>query len=174
MGRALLASVIALAGIFVLAKFLARSAQAEAPQQAVGQTTSQAGATFHTNIVALTRQNNAYRRVLFTAGRMQVVAMSIPPGGDVGLEQHKHVEQVLFLVEGEGKVILNGAESPFRPGDVVFVTPGVRHNFVNVGKTPLKLYTLYAPPNHIPGRVQATKADAEADLEDEAFGQQVQ
>ena len=100
--------------------------------------------------------------------------MAIPPGGDIGAEKHERVEQVLFLVEGEGKVVVNGVESPFRPGDVVFVTPGVRHNFINTGKAPMKLYTLYAPPNHLPGRVHLTKADAEADVENEAFGRMVE
>ncbi|MDC0749198.1 cupin domain-containing protein [Polyangium mundeleinium] len=173
MTRTLLAGLLAFASVLGVVGSVSPSAQADARQQAQAQRAPRAGVTFHANIDALTRQNEAYRRVLFTAKRMQVVAMSIPPGGEVGQEQHKRVEQVLVLVEGEGKVVLNGVASPFRPGDVVLVTPGVRHNFINTGKTPLKLYTLYAPPNHIPGRVQQTKADAEADLADEAFGQQV-
>ncbi|MDI1447988.1 cupin domain-containing protein [Polyangium sp. 6x1] len=173
MMRARLAGILALSGFLAILGSFSPSARAESRQQARAQRAPRARATFHANIDALTRQNQAYRRVLFTAKRMQVVAMSIPPGGDIGEEQHKHVEQVLFLVEGEGKVVVNGVASPFRPGDVVLVTPGVRHNFINTGKTPLKLYTLYAPPNHIPGRVQQTKANAEADREDEAFGAQV-
>ncbi|MRG96784.1 cupin domain-containing protein [Polyangium spumosum] len=160
-------------GILGLLGFVSAPARAEPPQRAEGQG-AEGGATFHADIAALTRQNTAFRRVLFTAKKMQIVAMSIPPGGDIGEEMHQRVEQVLFLVEGEGKVVINGVASPFRPGDVVLVTPGVRHNFVNTGKAPLKLYTLYAPPNHLPGRVHLTKADAEADVENEAFGRLVE
>lgn len=105
---------------------------------------------------------------------MQLVVMSIPPGGDIGEEQHQHVEQILVAVEGEGKVVVNGVASPFRPGDVVFLRPGAKHNFINTGKTELKLFTIYSPPNHLRGRVHATKADAQADKADEAFGAAVE
>jgi mannose-6-phosphate isomerase-like protein (cupin superfamily) len=100
--------------------------------------------------------------------------MHIPPGGEIGEETHAHVEQTLFFLSGSGKVILDGAESDISAGDVVVVTPGTRHNFLNTGTEPLKVYTIYAPPNHIDGRVHATKADADADTEDEAFGGLVQ
>lgn len=132
------------------------------------------GGAHQANIRALTQANTAYRRVLSTAKRMQVVAMSIPPGGDIGEEQHQRVEQILVAVEGEGKAVVNGVASPFRVGDMVFLRPGAKHNFVNTGKTPLKLFTIYSPPNHLPGRVHATKADALADVEDEAFGASVE
>jgi mannose-6-phosphate isomerase-like protein (cupin superfamily) len=79
------------------------------------------------------------------------------------------VEQVLYIRSGQGTVMLDGRSSPFEAGDIVVVTPGTRHNFLNTGSEDLKITTVYAPPNHIDGRVHRTKADADADTEDEAF-----
>jgi mannose-6-phosphate isomerase-like protein (cupin superfamily) len=131
-------------------------------------------AAYHANIVDLARGNDAYRRVLFTGAQTQTVLMSIPPGTDVGEESHARVEQILFSAGGAGEAVVDGVRSPFLPGDVVVVPPGTHHDFFATGEAPLKIYTIYAPPNHLPGRVQATKADAEADVEDEAFGRKVE
>jgi len=117
-----------------------------------------------------TRENELYRRVIFTGEKSQLVVMSIPPGTDVGAEVHPHVEQTLFFLEGSGRAVLNDSESEIKAGDVVVVTPGTKHNFINTGDVALKIYTVYAPPNHIDGRVHKTKADAEADTLDEEFG----
>lgn len=137
--------------------------------------TQRAGARpYYVNILEAARSNDAYRRVLHTGLRTQTVVMSIPPGGDVGEETHKRVEQTLLCVEGSGTALLNGVKTPFRPGDLVVVPPGSVHNFINTGDTPLKIYTFYAPPNHLPGRVQLTKAAAEADEADNAFGRAVE
>lgn len=129
---------------------------------------------YHANVAQLARDNDLYRRVLFTGDKSQLVAMSIAPGDDIGLETHARVEQTIVCVSGAGRLSLNGVESGFAPGDVVVITPGTRHDVRNVGSAPLKLYTIYVPPNHIDRRVQATKADAQADHEDEAFGQRVE
>ena len=129
---------------------------------------------YHANILELARANDAYRRVLFTGTETQLVVMSIPPGGDVGQESHQIVEQILFCVGGAGEARVDGRSSPFRPGDVVVVPPGTHHNFLNTGAMPLQIYTIYAPPNHLAGRVQATKADAEADVEDNEFGRRIE
>lgn len=126
---------------------------------------------FQINIVKATAENTDFRRVLFTGANSQLVVMSIPPGGEVGQETHKDVEQVLYFQSGVGEATLNGKITPIIPGDVVVVTPGTQHNFRNTGKTPLQIFTTYAPPNHIDGRMQHTKADADADVEDEAFGE---
>ncbi len=128
-------------------------------------------APFQTNIVQATADNEDFRRVLFTGANSQLVVMSIPPGGEVGQETHKHVEQILYFQSGTGKAILDGKTTPIRPGDVVVVTPGTQHNFINTGTVPMKITTTYAPPNHIDGRIQHTKADADADHQDEAFGE---
>lgn len=126
--------------------------------------------SFHTDLAKTVAENQAFRRVLFTGKHSQLVAMSIPPGGEVGEETHDHVEQTLAFQAGTGEAILNGETYPVKPGDVVVVTPGTKHNFKNTGTEPLKIATVYAPPNHIDGRVHQTKADADADAEDEAFG----
>lgn len=125
--------------------------------------------SFQTNIVKATAENQDFRHVLFTGAKSQLVVMSIVPGGEVGQETHQHVEQTLYFQSGTGEAILDGKTTPIEPGDVVVVTPGTQHNFLNTGKVPMKIFTTYAPPNHIDGRIQHTKADADADVVDEAF-----
>ena len=132
---------------------------------------SKANMPYITNIVSETKNNTYFRKVLFTDTRSQLVVMSIPPGGEVGEETHVYTEQTLFFLSGTGKAILDGKESPISAGDVVVVTPGTKHNFINTGSDPLKIYTVYAPPNHIDGRIHVTKADADKDVQDEIFGQ---
>ncbi len=128
--------------------------------------------SYHSDIHALTDANTDFRRVLFTGAKSQLVAMNIPPGGEIGEETHKHVEQTLYFQSGTGEAILDGETFPVGPGFIVIVTPGTRHNFKNTGSEPLKIATVYAPPNHIEGRIHHTKADADADVDDEAFGEQ--
>lgn len=118
----------------------------------------------------VTAENENFRKVLYTASKSQLVAMSIPPGGEIGEETHDRVEQILYVMSGHGETELDGVIAPVRDGDVVIVKPGTRHNVRNIGAEPLKIATVYVPPNHIDGRVHATKADADADEEDEAFG----
>ncbi len=120
-----------------------------------------------------TLNNENFREVLYTGAKSQLVAMSIPPGGEIGEEVHEHVEQTLYFHSGEGEAVLDGTPSPLRAGDILIVTPGTRHNVKNTGSEPLKIVTVYAPPNHIDGRVHKTKADADADREDEEFGHKV-
>jgi mannose-6-phosphate isomerase-like protein (cupin superfamily) len=122
------------------------------------------------NITEAAQSNTFFRKVIFTGAKSQLVVMSIPPSGEIGEETHEHVEQTLFVERGEGVAVLNGVESPFKQGDALVVTPGTRHNVVNRSATDLKLFTVYAPPNHIDGRIHETKADADKDHEDEAFG----
>lgn len=130
--------------------------------------------SYRANVGKETRENPNFRKVLFTGAKSQLVAMRVPPGGEVGEETHHHVEQTLFCLSGQGTSVLDGVEAPFGPGDVVVVTPGTRHNFLNPGAEDLVLSTVYAPPNHIDGRIHPTKADADADDADEAFGESVQ
>ncbi len=126
------------------------------------------------NIVQATEDNTNFRTVLFTGEKSQLVVMNVPAGGEVGEEVHHHVEQTLFFQSGNGKAILDDIETPVGAGDVVVVTPGTKHNFLNTGAEDLKIFTVYAPANHIDGRIHVTKADADADLADEAFGDAVQ
>jgi mannose-6-phosphate isomerase-like protein (cupin superfamily) len=115
------------------------------------------------DLVAATRTNDDFRRVLQTGDHLQVVAMTIPPGGSIGAETHPDHDQVLFFVEGTGEAVLDDRSIPVGPGEFVFVHAGVHHDFRNTGDGPLRLATAYAPPEHEPGTVHATKQDAEAD-----------
>jgi mannose-6-phosphate isomerase-like protein (cupin superfamily) len=151
-------------------------AEAQAPQPrppAPGSIETARHAPVKTNVVQAAQTNDAYRRVLVTGEKTQLVVMTIPVGSDIGFETHPRVEQLLFIVSGEGKAIVDGTERPLASGDVLVVTPGTGHDIVNTGNEPLRLYTVYAPPNHIDGRVHPTKAEAEADTADEAFGRAV-
>ncbi len=108
------------------------------------------------NIFAAARKNDAFRRVLCTGSSSQVVLMTIPVGQDIGMEVHK-VDQTLVFVDGKATAILNGESAPVGIGSIAFVPKGTQHNFVNAGQVPLRLFTIYAPPNEVPGIVQETK-----------------
>lgn len=114
------------------------------------------------DIMAAARSNDAFRREVLTGKHEQVVVMTIPVKGEIGMETHPDTDQVLVFVEGTAKASLNGKASTVAAGDLVFVHAGVRHNFTNTGKTPLRLITIYAPPHHEPGTVHKTKAEADA------------
>lgn len=128
---------------------------------------------FIENLRDLALRNKNFRRVVYTGQQMQFTVMSIPVAGEVGEETHPRVEQVFFCVAGEGRASYDGVKQKFAEGDVLVVPPGTKHNIENTGKAPLKFYTSYSPPNHLPDTVHRTKADADADAEDEKFGQQV-
>ncbi len=114
------------------------------------------------DIVAAARSNDAFRREILTGEHEQVVVMTIPPGGEIGEEVHPDTDQVLAFVDGSGEAVLDGTRSAVKPNDLVFVRAGTRHNFVNTGAGPLRLITIYAPPEHEPGTVHQTKAEADA------------
>jgi mannose-6-phosphate isomerase-like protein (cupin superfamily) len=114
------------------------------------------------DLVALARENEAFRREIATGSHSQIVAMTIPPGEEIGEEVHEHVDQILLFIDGEGEAVLEGQRSDVRPNDLVLVKAGTRHNFINRGDRSLRLVTIYAPPEHPPGTVHATKAEAEA------------
>jgi len=117
------------------------------------------------NIEGETLANGNFRKVLYTDERLQLVVMALQPGEDIGMEVHR-LDQFLRIESGEGKAILDGEEQAIADGSVVIVPAGTNHNIVNTSSDkPMKLYTLYAPPNHAPGTVHKTKADAEKDEE---------
>ena len=111
-----------------------------------------------------TLKNNFFRQVLFTGKHMQLVVMCLQPGGEIGNEIHHDVDQFFRLEEGEAKFIFNGKEEHIvKDADAVVVPAGTYHNIINNSKTKkLKLYTLYAPPNHPDRTVHRTKAEADA------------
>ena len=115
------------------------------------------------NIKQQAIQNEYYRRVLATGSHMQIVVMSIPPGGEVGAETHSDNDQSLYLVEGSGRAYLDGMEVPFEVGDVVLVPAGTKHNFVAAQDQPLKIITTYAPPHHPDGLIHKTKVQADTE-----------
>ena len=121
---------------------------------------------FNVDIVKAAKANTFFRQVLATEEHTQVVVMSIPPQGEIGEEIHKDIDQVLAFVEGTGVAILEGEESAVGPDRLVHVPAGMRHNFVNRGPGDLRLYTVYAPPQHAQGTIHHTKAEADADEAD--------
>jgi mannose-6-phosphate isomerase-like protein (cupin superfamily) len=114
------------------------------------------------DIYKLSLANNNFRQVLFTNTHSQVVLMSLLPGEEIGMETHAAADQVLFFTHGVGKTVVAGEERELRAGDLVDVPAGTAHNFTNTGQEPLKLFTVYAPPQHKDGTVHATKAEADA------------
>ncbi len=107
--------------------------------------------------------NNDFRRVLYTAKSQQLVLMSLKPGEDIGEETHDDVDQFFRCEKGEGKAILDGIEHVITDGFVVVIPAGTKHNIINTSETePLRLYTLYSPPQHEDKTVHKTKAEAEA------------
>lgn len=107
------------------------------------------------------KENTYFRQVLETGEHTQIVIMSIPPGGEIGMETHEKEDQALYFVEGEGKVILNGEESEIEEGDIVLVRAGTEHNFINTGDEDLKIITTYSPPHHPEGTIHKTKEEAD-------------
>ena len=114
---------------------------------------------FVEGIEDLTQNNEDYRRVLYTGKHLQLVLMALQPGEQIGEEVHETHDQFFRVEDGEGEVWIDGAKTPIEDDDAVIVPAGARHNIVNTGKTPLKLYTLYAPPEHRFDVRHPTKAD---------------
>lgn len=119
---------------------------------------------FVQDIEGLTVRNDAFRRVLYTAKHSQLVVMSLKPKEEIGAEVHT-LDQFFRVEEGRGEAILDGVRTPIRAGFAVVVPAGAHHNIINTGSVPLKLYTLYSPPNHQDGVVHHTREEAEADNE---------
>lgn len=118
---------------------------------------------FNKNIIELAKQNDNFRKEVITGKNSQVVLMSLLPGEEIGEEVHK-VDQTLIFVQGEGKAIINGQESPVFANSLAFVPAGTKHNFINTGKSVMKLFTIYAPAQHKAGTVQKLKTDYEDEL----------
>ena len=116
------------------------------------------------DIENITVRNEDFRQVLYTAKNCQLVVMALKPKEEIGTEVHK-LDQFFRVEEGTGEAVLDGVRTKIRSGFAVLVPAGTKHNIINTGSAPLKLYTLYAPPNHRDGVVHHTRADAEADTE---------
>lgn len=120
-------------------------------------------AGYVTNIETKTLANRRFREVLFTAEKQQLVLMTLQGGEEIGLETHDDTDQFIRVEAGRGTVILEGVEHAIEDGSAVVIPAGTAHNVVNASPSePLKLYTLYSPPEHPDGTVHETKADADA------------
>ena len=113
------------------------------------------------DVTRLARENEDFRRVLFTTELSQLVQMSVPPGEEIGEEAHEGIDQMLAFVSGEGEAVIEGKASRVGAGSVVVIPSGVRHNFISKGGEPLKLFTVYTPPEHPDGTVHRTKQEAD-------------
>ena len=110
-----------------------------------------------------TLKNDFFRQVIFTGKHAQLVLMSLKVGEEIGNEVHPKVDQFFRIEHGEATFVLNNGkdEHVVGNGHAIIVPAGTWHNVINSGKRKLKLYTVYSPPNHPPGTVHKTKADAE-------------
>jgi mannose-6-phosphate isomerase-like protein (cupin superfamily) len=122
------------------------------------------------NIEKETEENENFRKVLYTAKFSQLVVMALKPGEEIGSEVHK-LDQFIRIEKGTGKAVLDDVEHEIMNGSAIVVPAGTKHNFINTSETePMKLYTIYSPPEHLDGTIHATKADAMADTTDEFDG----
>ena len=117
---------------------------------------------FIDNIEKLTEENDKFRRVLYTGNNLQLVLMTIQPGDEIGDEVHDDRDQFFRIEAGDGEVWIDGVCNRIKADDGVIVPQGARHNIVNRGAEPLRLYTIYGPPEHIDGTVHTTSIDAKA------------
>lgn len=120
---------------------------------------------FVNDIEDMTEQNSDFRRVLYTGKQLQLVLMAIEPGEEIGEEVHPDRDQFFRIEDGKGEVWIDGQRTKIESDSAILVPAGALHNIRNTGREPLKLYTLYGPPEHADGTVHATKADAMASKE---------
>ena len=118
---------------------------------------------YHTDIEKKSLENHFFREVLFTGPHSQLVVMSLNPGEEIGQETHQDTDQFIRVEAGSGKAILDGQEYSLADGSALVIPAGAEHNVVNTSATePLKLYTVYTPPQHPDGTTHKTKAEADA------------
>ena len=119
---------------------------------------------FTADVRQLSRENDDFRRVLYTGPSSQVVLMDLERREEIGEEVHDEVDQIFFVVEGRGAATIDGTVVKIKADDIVFVPRGARHNVINGDATePLKLVTIYSPPAHAPGTVHHSRAEALAE-----------
>lgn len=116
------------------------------------------------NIAEAALANEYFRQVLYTDERLQLVIMALKPGEDIGQETHK-LDQFFRVEQGSGTVMIGGESAPIAAGSVFVIPAGTEHNIINSQDSAMKLFTIYTPPNHAPGTVHKTKAEAEASEE---------
>jgi mannose-6-phosphate isomerase-like protein (cupin superfamily) len=117
---------------------------------------------FSINLEEKTLSNDNFREVLFTTPQSQLVVMTLQAGEEIGAEQHDDTDQFIRVEAGQGKAILDGEEHALEDGVGVVIPAGTHHNVINTGSAPLKLYTLYTPPEHPDGTIHKDKTEADA------------
>lgn len=116
---------------------------------------------FHTNIEKDTQENNNFRKVIFTGEHMQLVLMSLLPGEEIGEETHEHIDQFFRFETGTGTFEMNRKTATIQAGDALVIPAGTLHNIKNThASETMKIYTIYAKPNHKPGTLHKTKKEA--------------
>jgi mannose-6-phosphate isomerase-like protein (cupin superfamily) len=120
---------------------------------------------FVANIEDLTEENDDFRHVLYTGKNVQLVLMSLKPGQDIGEETHKTHDQFFRIEKGKGEIAIDGVTHKLKSGVGIVVPAGAKHNLINTGDKPMKIYTIYGPPNHVDQLVQSTKSVALASSE---------
>ncbi len=120
---------------------------------------------FIADIEGLTEENEDFRRVLYTGHNLQLVLMAIAPGTEIGEEVHEDRDQFFRIEKGHGEIWIDGRCTKVQSDDGIIVPQGARHNVVCTGDQPLRLYTIYGPPEHVDGTVHKTRADADASHE---------
>jgi mannose-6-phosphate isomerase-like protein (cupin superfamily) len=120
---------------------------------------------FVDDIEEQTEENSDFRRVLYTGAHLQLVLMALQPGEEIGEEVHRDRDQFFRIERGKGEVSIDGVRTKIESDTAIVVPAGARHNIPNTGERPLKLYTLYAPPEHADQTVHVTRADALASQE---------
>ena len=114
------------------------------------------------NIEEKALAGNNFREVLYTTQRSQLVIMTLQAGEEIGMEHHDDHDQFIRVEQGEGVAILDGEEHALADGVAVVIPAGTEHNVINTSQTePMRLYTLYTPPEHPDGTVHANKAEAD-------------
>jgi mannose-6-phosphate isomerase-like protein (cupin superfamily) len=112
------------------------------------------------DIEDLTESNGDFRRVVYTGKNLQLVLMCLQPGEEIGEEVHRDRDQFFRIEDGAGEIWIDGHRTQVNEDDAIVVPAGARHNLINSGKKPMRLYTIYSPPEHRDGTVHTTKADA--------------
>lgn len=119
-------------------------------------------AGFTTNLEQNTIENENFRKVLYTTKKSQLVLMCLQPGEEIGLETHPDHDQFIRIDQGKAQAVLNGEEHKLEDGFAVVIPAGTEHNIINTSDSkPLKLYTLYTPPEHPDGTIHKTKSEAD-------------
>jgi mannose-6-phosphate isomerase-like protein (cupin superfamily) len=118
--------------------------------------------TYLKNFQNVASENDFFRNVLFTGKRSQLVAMSLAPGEEIGAETHPATDQTFFFIDGTGEATVDHKPLRVTAGEVLCVPAGALHNVRNTSKRPMKLLTLYAPPEHPAGTIEKTREEAMA------------